>query len=729
MQINHDSGYHDLIEDEMEIDKRATAPTLNIPEPSGQTVPPLFHVPKTRPSREQSAFDVSFHSAKEELSREPSKEAPNALDRSQISPQATEVQKVARSEDTASPQLQETEPSHDAIIGTELGDKGSVLDEDVGNESLRSASAGSTPALKGLVRKSSLTFATLPAREPLTTKKSIGARISRTSHVDPAKGVMGRRSFLGRITGGKSSGGSRQPEVESETYDNDHMDLDESGRPSTRHEVSDSEAKVTESHNKSSTQRLHERINMLGKSQPARPTKSIPAAATLPQPSYPDLSIDPAPRKNTEQSSRMDEEDDDWIKPPTVGAHDSSRPVLSKSVSADVMENLRGKVNISDQEFGRNHPEKGASLRRHSLPRDSECGSPKVAKPSTAAEEYPTQSTTPAETPALNRYADGPLSASKSKLQSIMKTARGLFTSSAGASAQAKMELRNQPQVGSPHVSSPSKPAGKKIDTGLYPVLRTDPKTTTPLTGFPVNPAKPIAEGRKTRASIEKENKEKECQRANIELERIANESSPKVGISKQETGQNVEISAPDRLDGASITDLDQPPKTQQQVIRKSPRQIQNPQDANSTPEATEENDLDSVTAKSSQPPPSSNQSQLHRPNTKRPIKPAKEAAPKPEPQRVAIRVGTLSQRIPLTNAALSSSLQDSLPPPPSKRPGLAKKTSGASVQTAASNNGLRSAVNSKPKALIVAERKKEQVSALLIQLQYSHVAWPSAYF
>ncbi|KAL8696288.1 MAG: hypothetical protein Q9224_002876 [Gallowayella concinna] len=714
-QMNKDSGYHGLTEDEMDVDEDAIAPKPGLsPGPKEQTVRVLLDAPKTRLSREQSAFDVSFHSAKEELSREPSKEAPKPFVREESLPLNRDSQNVASSKGIPSTSTQQTEPNNDVVMEVEVGDKGSILDDDVGDDSLRSASAGSSPAIKGLVRKSSLTFATLPAREPLTTKKSIGARLSRTSHVDASKGVMSRGSFLGRITGGKSLGGSRQPEAESETYDDQHMDPDESERPPIRREESDSEAKAAKLHNKSSTQRLHDRINMLGKSQPARPTKSIPPAAALPQLSYPDLSLEPAPRNNVEQSMTVDEEDDDWIKAPTVRAYDSPRPVLSKSVSVDVMENLQGKVNISDQEFGKNHHHNRSSPRRHSLPRHSECESPNVAFPSTAAQaDPPIRSTTPIETPTCNKFVDGPLSASKSKLQSIMKTARGLFTSSAGASAQAKMELRTHAQVDSPHLSPSSSRSGKKDDTDLYPSLGTDRKITTSQADFPVNSAKP-SEARRTRGSIEREKKEKERQRADVETEKLANESPPRAVMSKQGTGQNLpsrngEIPVSDRLDDVSFGGSNQPSNTQQLATKKSPRGIRNQQDAVSVPEATVENDLDTATTKTSQPPPPSNQSQLQRPNTKRPIRPAKEPVPKPEPQRVAIRVGTLSQRIPLTNAALSSGLQDSLVPPPTKRPGLAKKTSTASIQTATSNNSLRSAVNSKPKALIAAERKKEQ--------------------
>ncbi|KAL8783825.1 MAG: hypothetical protein Q9213_004371 [Squamulea squamosa] len=711
-KASHDSGYHGMTEDEMDVDERGTVPLSE--QAQEQALPALLDAPKSRMSREQSAFDVSFHSAKEEPALASPKEAPDARNREDGLPQTYKPQTAAPIIASASPEPQQTEARKDNTTETEVESKGPILDDEVEDDSLRSASAGSSPAIKGLVRKSSLTFATLPAREPLTTKKSIGARLSRTSHVDASKGVMGRGSFLGRITGGKSLGASRQPEVEPESHENDCMDLDASRRPSLEREEFDGEGKVTELHNKSSTQRLHDRINMLGKSQPTRPTKSNPSSATLVQPMYPDLPLDSALHDKNEHSLKGDEEDDDWIKPPLTRSNNSPRPMLSKSISADVMENLCGKFNISDKEFGKNYHDSRPSPRRHSLPRDSECGSPNTTNPSHPPQpDQPVQSTTPTGTPASMRCADGPLSASKSKLQSIMKTARGLFTSSAGASAQAKMELRNQAQVVSTLAPSPSRPTGNETGTSLYPNLRTDQEMLPPSTDISVNPAKPV-QGRKTRGSIEKEKKEQQSQQANVEL--LADKNTSESVMTNQGQAQNtedrhVEVNDSERLERSPFATAEHRIRFQEHPVRRSPRQVENLHSAAPAPEATEVEALGNFKGKISQRPSSPNQPQLQKPNTKRPIKPAKEPAPKPEPQRVAIRVGTLSQRIPLTNATLSSGLQDSLPPPPNKRPGLGKKTSTASIQTAASNNSFRSTVNSKPKALIAAERKKEQVS------------------
>ncbi|KAI4196815.1 MAG: hypothetical protein LQ350_006328 [Teloschistes chrysophthalmus] len=702
-RLTKDSGYHGMTEDEMDIDEKDDVPASE-PKPAKESAGPhLLDQLNTTSSREQSTADVFFQSAKEEVTRELRVQTESTREGTKASPQFPTAQANESTRNEPSPQPQHMKPIDDALTDAKLADKASVLDEDVGMYSMRSPSEASSPGVKGLVRKSSLTFAALPAREPLTTKKSLGAR---QSQVD--RGIMSRNSFLGRITGGKSLGGLRQPDADSEVNDDDPMDIDGVENPSMNQQEFDGQTTTIKLHNKSSTQRLHDRINMLGKSQPARPTKSIPAAAALSQVSYPEMTSKSAIQNSVGLSSRADEDDDDWIQPPSKQAVDSPRPQLSKSVSADVMENLRGKLNISDEDFGRTSPEKQPSPRRHSLPRESDCGPFNATSPQrqpggnsskTITADQALPSTTPVGTPITTRHVDGPISASKSKLQSIMKTARGLFTSSAGASAQAKLELRNQAQLDSPNVPSPSKPPVIQNNTKLYPSLPAEPKANFALPAArPENPAKP-PEGRKTRGSMERERKEKERQQADEESEDREDEGAQKLALPQQ---NGTAVSGR----GSEIPTTAEPSRVQQQPTRKSPRRVQNQDDA---PKPTEGDARDVLPAKTMQPPPSTHQSQLQRPReVKRPVKPAKETAPKPEPQRVAIRVGTLSQRIPLTNAALSSGLQDSLAPAPSKRPGLTKKTSTASIQTAASTSSFRAAA-SKPKALLAAEKKKEQ--------------------
>ena len=720
-----DSGYHGLPDDDTDV-----VPDLAVMPSSAETYDTLEGFPPKSPlsvhqnvankSERHSTTERSFHSAKEDISKG---------DVTIASPQKNEppMSDVGyRTESTKAPLPEPVEPildrAPDDAMERDMLEKD--LNEDLAVDESRSPSQGSSPA-RALVRKSSLTFAALPAREPLTTKKSIGARTSRTSHLDQSKT---RGSFLGRFTGGKSLGGSKQPEADQEDDINDEMDVDME-KPALTREESDGDSKMAQLHNKSSTQRLHDRINMLGKSQPARPTKSIPTAAAVKGLSYPELA-NPEPQAGTvEQTSFLpsktvtapvsnDEDEDDWIQPPHVQPTASNRPQLSKSISADVMENIRGKQTIGGHEFDHSRNDEPATKPTSPLPHaraQAARGSGqwlsraattfKSTSPAKAAKGAPTQalqetaasvldvstptdqSTTPLGSPSSRRYVDGPLSASKSKLQSIMKTARGLFSSSAGVSAQAKMETLS-PLSARTH--------GDTQGPSTNDALRNE----SPKGGL----KKSVSDVRKTRSSTEKEERRKESdlrerRRTEEELERAIEKEGPQIVMQK-------------------IVQPPGPPVAEGQPQSKPTKQSPKKQQTHGGPKAQPDVAEDDLPSHPMGPPAShaqTQQSHLQKPsNLRRPIKPAKETAPKPKPQPVAIRVGTLSQRIPLSNAALSSSLQESLPPSQPKQPAVGRKPSNASLQTSASNSSLKSSTTMaapKPKALLAAERKKEQVS------------------
>ena len=772
-KANIDSGYHGMSEDEMDVEEstRSTQPILKPQNPQDSLSPkPPVNAQKlpNRRSEERSTTDGSFQTAKEDTtSREACRvDLPPDTDSNEArEPEVTDRPTTGLSSTNAPPGKPVI--SEDIMDVDEI-DEDSILDDAPVDES-RSPSEGSSPA-KPLVRKSSLTFAALPAREPLTTKKSIGSRVSRTSHLDQSKATINRGSFLGRFTGGKSLGGLRQPEPAQEARDNEEMDRDEAHKPELAREESDGDIKLAKLHSKSSTQRLHDRINMLGKSQPARPTKSIPTAAALPNPSYPEL-----PKADTRGQASAEapgtamrdpaiycpeDDDDDWIEPPQAQSIDS-RPKLSKSTSVDVMEDIRRKHNISDHDFGferhGNEQIREPSPLRQSIMVDSmkstsrrsrSASKSNLASPTRAGlrseanivqahqsklerEDLLNQSTTPVGTPT-KRYVDGPVSASKSKLQSIMKTARGLFTSSAGVSAQAKMEtlsphsMRTRGQM--QRSPSGSVMGGKlkpsMVDGELYPDLRSGGQVKSSADQDPHDVVK--AEPRKTRSSTEKEERRKETEARERHLADSTRESVPKSPNQKVVTHKQAKTNHASadvqkvELEAVVHANAVQPSK----LVRKSPRRLQNQQESRQPTEAAEgrANSAadDAGTAQVMGPPPPQHQlqpSQLQKPkDVRRPIKPAKEPAPKPKPQPVAIRVGTLSQRIPLTNAALSSGLQESLPASQPRSSNLGKKPSNASIHTTASNGSLKASVSStatKPKALLAAERKKEQVSGV----------------
>lgn len=722
-----DSGYHGLPEDDVNAEQGlAVVPSSAETHDTLEVLPPKspfrgHHIVANQLGR-HSTTDRSFLSAKEEVS----KGDVNTASPEKSEPPVGDVGRTTEPTEAPSPELAAPVLDQASEIVMEIDILDKDLDEDLAVDDLRSPSQGSSPA-RPLVRKSSLTFAALPAREPLTTKKSIGARTSRTSQLDQSKM---RGSFIGRFTGGKSLGGSRQPEPDQEDEINDEVEVDME-KPALDREESDGDSKMALLHNKSSTQRLHDRINMLGKSQPARPTKSVPQAAAVTGLSYQELPNLERQAELAQQTSFLpsktvtapvsnDEDDDDWIQPPYVQPNASNRPQLPKSISADVMEDIRGKHTIGGQDFGHGRNDepatKPSSPLRHAQAQETRSSGQWLSRAATVSQptspakategaatkairgtaacgwddSTPTNlSTTPLDSPSPRRYVDGPLSASKSKLQSIMKTARGLFSSSAGVSAQAKMETlsplstRVHGDTQGPLINKALRSKSPK-EASDQSVINTDV--------------------RKTRSSTEKEERRKEsevrqCRRTEEELE-----------IAREKEGSKVITQNLVQPQGASL-EAAQP---QTKPIRQSPRKMQPHEGPNALVDVVENN----LPSHSMGPPAShvpTQQSQLQKPsNVRRPIKPAKETAPKPKPQPVAIRVGTLSQRIPLSNAALSSSLQESLPQSQPMQPAVGRKPSNASLQTSASNSSLKSSATStapKPKALLAAERKKEQVN------------------
>lgn len=712
-----------MSEDEMDTDEAGVGighpmqvfdATRDIPYPA----PSIPHsADDSGPSTERAATaDGSFHSAREEpMENEDGK--PSSQNDAGV-PQAQSPTTSSKELSPKPPTPTDLQPS-EKDVQLDPADDGSILGDAI-NES-RSPSQGSSP-VKPLVRKSSLTFAALPAREPLTTKKSIGARVSRNSHVDQARTVMNRGSFLGRFTNGKSLGAARHTRSDSDVG-GDEPEIEKPVRSAMDREESDVDAKMTKLHNKSSTQRLHDKINMLGKSQPARPTMSISASAVITNTSYPEL---PETNVHLQESTQrilpppepvakttQEDDDDDWIKPPPTQSHQPNRPQLPKSTTMDVMENIRGKRNICDEDFGPGYYD-DCAFRESSLFRPGTMGDPAtsstglarsasttlLASPSriqVIAEAYdrkedrasavvpksldPPMSTTPVGTPRTKHNVDGPISASKSKLQSIMKTARGLFTSSAGVSAQAKIEA-----LSSPSTRTRSKLQENDSISDAQTLPPADSGKTSRQQQSRLESLNKQPEGRKTRSSTEKEEKMKEA-RVNSMLNKFV-ESEP--GHSNM---------------GQPSKPTCQSPKLNQN--KAEPKRLA--EDEESRP-----SNVNFVAAEQPMGPPQAQTSQLQRPkDPRRPAKPAKEAASKPKPQ--TIRVGPLSQqRIPLSNAAISSSLQESLPAAQTRPAGLVRKPSNFSIQTSASTSSLKSSVtftNTKPKALLAAERKREQVS------------------
>lgn len=696
-EYNTDSGYHGMPADDdvVLLDEQPQSQSTE-PLESQQTQVGQQH---THRSSADGRMSDSFHSAQENVRQrggtaEPMNihqspkhkvevQIPKELDKTEPErnqykqaeplPDSSPAQKPERGHEAAFRQPDQEEPpsrppptkeasaqpEDPQIGGEDHVAEGRALDnlEDIG-----SPSDESSPG-PPLIRKSSLTFASLPAREPLTKKSSGAARVSRTSNGAVGKPSTSGSGYIGRQTGGHRT---TQPALD-ENADDDKMDVDD---PKETDEDVGSKNKL---HSKSSTQRLHEKISMLGKSQPSRPTKSIPSA----QVNYPELPTarndakpEPSSQKTREPPApeAMEVDSEDWIKP-----LNSPRPPLRKSQTMDVMELDQ----VEPYERAENGREQDASKDEMATndPADAGVGHVKSSSPqqagrqrSLSGSDIPEESTTPVGSPERQ---DGPLSASKSKLQSIMKSAKGLFTSSGGAADAARVET-----------SSPDEPraARNRANTHTADVSHEQPSADR---------SSPAKEGRRTRSSTEREERRKQKEledRQEAEQSKLREQEKQKAAAAKE----------------SSSVEPDARPA--------SPKKIPRPQR-----QAAKE--PDSADAGSKYAAPHSSSQQPSRQTDRRPVKPTREPAQKPKPQPVSIRVGSaLSRQMPLAPNSLSSSVQESNPPAPpsasaSKQQTIKKKPSNSSLHTASSNSSFKSSVSSQSqrKAQLASERKKEQ--------------------
>ncbi|PVH98988.1 hypothetical protein DM02DRAFT_672988 [Periconia macrospinosa] len=426
-----------------------------------------------------------------------------------FSPEPKALMASSSSSDAPTHAVSNDDQHDDTVVHHDLDDQ-MEIDEDV-----RSPSDKSSP-VKPLRKKSSLTFAALPARQPLLSKKSTGERISRTSHFDQNKA---RPSNLGRFTGGKSLGGSQLQQPESHHQDNMDVDM-EDDRPELRRE----ESETTKIHNKTSSQRLLERINLLkqqneapkaisqnimsshaaqaqsfASSQQSQPkdvlqTSQTESVAQTSQPTYPTL---PAPEAG--KIDQEDDDDEDWISPIRTTAPAPTRPAFGKSHSADT----------------RPVPAPLAATKPISVSNPTDL--------STVVE-----STTPAGSPTGKKHMDGHLSASKAKFYSALRAAKEKIIGSSATSAQVKLDAlgdspvrpKLQAHSSSDDVFSSSPKRSEKGAPSIFSHLRSPSKESiksnkSKTAAMPGSPAK--EDGRRTRSSSERERtKEREAREKEV---------------------------------------------------------------------------------------------------------------------------------------------------------------------------------------------------------------------
>ncbi|GKT80018.1 LOW QUALITY PROTEIN: inner centromere protein [Colletotrichum tofieldiae] len=691
----------DLIEEETEIGEPRSSP----PKTTGRTGHVAFDTTAEQnasqsptATRTMRSPEVTFQTAKEEqttkVMRDITEEAPSPVSEASSAPHSSPKHAEAPSSPAASPKPRSVKvaspaktspmkqsPAKQASPSPSPSLRGSPSpapeptpaadsqdDVDVHmDEDTRSPSDESSPIRP--VRKSSLNFASLPAREPLKNK-SIGARVSRTSHLD-----NNRQSYYSRQTGGKSLGNNIELLGASDDEEgNDEMNIDDST------EATKEDDSYASNHNKTYTQRLQDQINLLGKSQPnaSRPSKSIPSTAvaqqisqaSAPQPAAEVKATSPTKKSaapptpgafpEDDQEEDEEEEEDDWIAPP-VPAKDtpqsSPRPQLPKSHTADVMEGIDGADTISGPEFalpkqrqspGRSGspkrapviPERTTSVFGHgksaSVSVLPDLSKDKMVEDLSPAKKHVSVSNPLSAVPEDGRpetpqsptrsFRDSPLKQVKNKLSSILKSSKGLLASSAAISAEGKSSLMSPSTTRFGLHSGPSTdsiaPQSASAEP-LYPDLSKRIAADAQTLASVGSPEKPVA--RRTRASVEKEKedkrKEKEAKLMADQMSKLDKARAEEREKARTFSKEQEKIAAMEKKIAAQKET--EPPKEQEKEVerpartpapkevprptRTSPRKAKNQGEVEASAQASqpEKPDVEMTEAPTPMPPPS----------------------------------------------------------------------------------------------------------------------------
>ncbi|KJZ79893.1 hypothetical protein HIM_00607 [Hirsutella minnesotensis 3608] len=625
-----------------------------------------------------------------------------------------------------------TSPSSD--VGLDAENKGPAEEPQVSgveqaSDDVKSPSDDSSP-IRPMVRKSSLNFASLPAREPLTAGKSIGARVSRTSHLDQI-----RTSYYSKDSTGKNVNGL--PSNDQEEAVTDEMDVDEDSGQSKS-----SQSNLVTSHTKTYTQRLQDQINMLGKSQSNGPGQAKLASNLPPsqhtRPTAPkSLSPETKPTATpfTPGAFPDDDDDDDWIEPPaTVTTAVDCRPALPKSHTADVMEGIQGKDTIGQNDFtdlnqnaDGNVSGSPASDNFTSAEERFDCVSdlPMLTAQSTldpelrslknaaSASNHSLQSASgidrpdsPSKSPS-RAFRDSPLKQVKNKLSSILKSSKGLLASSAAVSAEGKSSIM------SPSITR----LGLYSTTSLESMASKAKSEADDVPGQAEqgdgSPSKPVS--RRTRASSEREKeakrRDKEARHMdeqNEKLEKAREKEREKALVFSQEQER---IAAMERQIASKKTEDKPVVKETPKPTRSSPRKPK----ANDGEAKPTNDDADMEDALSNVPPPSASRlfqqgQSLRGQEAKRPLKPVKEIQAKAKQAPKVIRVNTGSQHSQYhPSSRPSTASHDTNGSSLQSQNRLVSKSSKVSLQAKSSTQTLRAPPSvTRPKAVDLAAKKKE---------------------
>ncbi|THW11226.1 hypothetical protein D6D24_07349 [Aureobasidium pullulans] len=655
---NTDSGYHGMTEDEMDVDSQQSM--IKNSHAQAPDLEPLQEHVTNDPVVNDTA---SFVSANEDAENVAENVAEND-DQATVPDPESSSRPVTQ--DSNAPFADENWQAEEAQEEIDMADEEELEEED---ENAKSPSDTSTPD-KPLTRKSSLTFAALPAREPLTAKRSIGPR---GSHMDAFGGA--RTSALGKSFGIAQQGPS-QP------------------------------ADEADEHNKTSTQRLHERITLLGQQKEPRTSKSIHMPTYPSLPAHEHRSTAGASQENMPGDTQpLVDDDDDWIAPIRTSSRAASgvdTQKLNDQVSdpASVEEAQPAFTGIpkpalreSPSKYFMGHhksnstatlasPAKVATAPYHAHhQKNTSVSNPNF--PPTVGASTPTAS--PLASPAKQKFADAPISASKAKFYSVIKSAKGMFGSSAAASAHAKMGSLSSPRPLSAATFERPDPDMSRMPGGLYPDLgQNRPATALAATGG----------SRRTRSSTEHARKNKDEQSAMDDLERVRQQEAQKA----HEKAEKEKAAEAARLEKERLAAAARPGAASQQSWRST---------------ADEGSDVDE-TGPPVLPKTGAPAGKLRAPG--RLAKPSRLGSIQPKPAPVSIKVASGSQRLGSTQPG-SSSQDTSVAPPTRQQPSRAgsaqpptlSKSVGAGAGSVRSVKALEAAARKKEQDEKVAQKKAEQ--------------------
>ena len=636
-------------------------------------------------------------------------------------------------------------------------------DEDQ-SEHNQSPSDRSSP-IRSMVRKSSLNFASLPAREPLTAGKSIGARVSRTSHID-----HNRNSHYQRPTGGKSLSAQAQ-QFSSDGIDVADSDELETGGAAASNEVPKddlaSEDNLASNHNKTYTQRLQDQISLLGKSQalnaaqskalPSLPTQAQQSAELAPPTPKPLKSSSPM-RKDPVQTTpgafpadeeEEDEEEEDWIEPPAATIQNKAvpRPMLAKAHTADVMEGIQVSEDINSQHTmsptRKTHTGFGAEQAKHAphFPsyhaKSASTSIPSIAaqpaardglqlmkaatisNPSLPSLDEAGQVGTPKKSPSRS-FRDSPLKQVKNKLSSILKSSKSLLASSAAISAEGKSSLLSPSTTRLGYHPDPSTDSIiPRLKLGLQNHYQ-----SSKLGGEPASPTRPVA--RRTRASTERE---KEQKRREKEEKRIVDQTE-KLEKAREKEREKARVFSKEQEKAANVENQVVPsneirhlqPQETPKPTRTSPRKAENA----SNKELYADIDVEMHDAANTMPPPSAPRSvgpqSIRGNDLKRPMKPLKDAQAKVRQAPTVIRVNMGSQQPqqshyhPASSTVSTTSQESYFSASSQGQQSSSTKPSKPTLHTKVSTQSLRGGTTpaaassaARPKGMDLTAKKREQ--------------------